>query len=178
VKLRKAPFFSGKLSFILFWPPSSVSFCLSASTAATYIFTCSYLYNYYSYSPTLCIKCWVSPFHTQEDSIKFPYFADLTQRGDRGWKEAQRQGEDRVTLQKTLLVQDLPELASTSPVPRQFLMLQGQNHIWGLLISFFLRSFTQPLKCCGRLNSYAGLFRKLLLKTSSQKQNRQLHYLI
>jgi hypothetical protein len=35
--------------------------------------------------------------------IKLPYFADLTQREDRGWKEAQRQGEDRVTLMKTLL---------------------------------------------------------------------------
>jgi hypothetical protein len=35
------------------------------------------------------------------DLIKFPYFADHTQRGDRGRKEAQRQGEDRVTLRKT-----------------------------------------------------------------------------
>jgi len=34
---------------------------------------------------------------------KLPYFADLTQRGDRGWKQAQRQGEDRITLRKTLL---------------------------------------------------------------------------
>ncbi len=31
-----------------------------------------------------------------------PYFADLTQRGDRGWKEAQRQGEDSVTLRQNL----------------------------------------------------------------------------
>jgi hypothetical protein len=30
------------------------------------------------------------------DFIKLPSFADLTQRGDRGWKEAQRQGEDRM----------------------------------------------------------------------------------
>jgi hypothetical protein len=35
--------------------------------------------------------------------IKLPYFADLTQRGDRGRKEAQRQGEDRMTLRKTLI---------------------------------------------------------------------------
>jgi hypothetical protein len=35
--------------------------------------------------------------------IKLPYFADLIQRGDRGWKEAQRQAEDRMTLRKTLL---------------------------------------------------------------------------
>jgi hypothetical protein len=27
---------------------------------------------------------------------------DLTQRGDRGWKEAQRLDEDKVTLMKTL----------------------------------------------------------------------------
>jgi hypothetical protein len=37
------------------------------------------------------------------DLIKLPYFAYLTQRGDMGWKEAQRQGEDRMTLKKTLL---------------------------------------------------------------------------
>ncbi len=27
------------------------------------------------------------------DLIKFPYFADTTERGDRGWKHAQRQGD-------------------------------------------------------------------------------------
>jgi hypothetical protein len=32
------------------------------------------------------------------DSKNIPHFANLTERGDRGWKEAQRQGEDRVTL--------------------------------------------------------------------------------
>ncbi len=36
------------------------------------------------------ISCW--------DLIKFPYFADISERGDRGWKNAQRQGEDKVTL--------------------------------------------------------------------------------
>jgi len=29
---------------------------------------------------------------------------DLTQRGDRVWKEAQREGEDRVTLRKALII--------------------------------------------------------------------------
>jgi hypothetical protein len=35
--------------------------------AVTYIpiSTCSYLYNYYNYSQTLCIKCWVSEFHNK-----------------------------------------------------------------------------------------------------------------
>jgi hypothetical protein len=28
------------------------------------------------------------------DLLKFLYFADTTERGDRGWKEAQRQGEE------------------------------------------------------------------------------------
>ncbi len=32
------------------------------------------------------------------DLLKCLYFADTTERGDKGWKEAQRQGEDRVTL--------------------------------------------------------------------------------
>ncbi len=31
------------------------------------------------------------------DLLKLPYFADLTQRRDSEWKEAQRQGEDRKT---------------------------------------------------------------------------------
>jgi len=35
--------------------------------------------------------------------IKLPYFADLTQRGDRRWKEAQRHCEDRMTLRKTFM---------------------------------------------------------------------------
>jgi hypothetical protein len=35
--------------------------------------------------------------------VKCLYFADTTESGDRGWKEAQRQGEDRVTLLITLL---------------------------------------------------------------------------
>jgi hypothetical protein len=35
--------------------------------------------------------------------MKFPYFADTIERGDRGWKEAQRQDEDRVTSRITLL---------------------------------------------------------------------------
>jgi hypothetical protein len=37
------------------------------------------------------------------DLLKFLYFTDTTGRGDRGWKEAQRQGEVRVTLRLTLL---------------------------------------------------------------------------
>jgi hypothetical protein len=31
------------------------------------------------------------------DLIKFPYFVDATERGDGGWKQAQRQGEDWIT---------------------------------------------------------------------------------
>jgi hypothetical protein len=35
--------------------------------------------------------------------LKFPYFADITERRDRGWKQAQREGEERVILQITLI---------------------------------------------------------------------------
>jgi hypothetical protein len=35
--------------------------------------------------------------------IKFSYFMDTTERGIGGWKQAQRQGEDRVTLELTLM---------------------------------------------------------------------------
>jgi hypothetical protein len=60
---------------------------------------CSYLYNYYNYSSTICIKC-ISCL----DLVKFHYFANSTERGwDRRWKQAQRQGEELVTLLVTLI---------------------------------------------------------------------------
>jgi hypothetical protein len=37
------------------------------------------------------------------DLIKCPYFAETTERGDRGWNQAERQGEDIVTLRITLI---------------------------------------------------------------------------
>jgi hypothetical protein len=52
--------FGGKVSFIL-----SFLFFLSASTAATCNFTAPSCTTYYNYSWTLCIKCWVSAFHTE-----------------------------------------------------------------------------------------------------------------
>jgi hypothetical protein len=47
---------------------------------------------------------------------KFPYFANTTERrGDKGWKEAQRQGEERVTL--GLSLNDLsPKSLSTTKI--------------------------------------------------------------
>jgi len=37
------------------------------------------------------------------DVLKFPFFADTTERGDREWKQAQRQGDflDNSSTQKT-----------------------------------------------------------------------------
>jgi hypothetical protein len=43
----------------------------------------------------LVLSCSIS----YSDLIKCLYFADTAERGGRAWKEAQRQGEDRVTLQ-------------------------------------------------------------------------------
>jgi hypothetical protein len=37
------------------------------------------------------------------DLMKFPYFTDTTKKGLKGWKEAQRQGEDRVILRISLI---------------------------------------------------------------------------
>jgi hypothetical protein len=36
--------------------------------------------------------------------MKLPYFVDLTQRGDTGWKEAQNEGEDRVTFKENSIM--------------------------------------------------------------------------
>ncbi len=88
----------GELSFILSF---LFPFFLSASTAATYIFTAptcttatitlepcaldaEFRHFVLSWSMSYC------------DFIKCLYFADTTERGDSGWKEAQRQSEDRV----------------------------------------------------------------------------------
>jgi hypothetical protein len=58
------------------------------------------MYNYYNYFEPCALML---SFNTSyPDLIKLPYFADLTQRGDSGRKEAQRQGEDMMTLKKTL----------------------------------------------------------------------------
>jgi hypothetical protein len=53
----------------------------------------------------LCINCWDSVFRTQFQHfiLRFPYFADITKRGLRGWKTGWRQCEDRVTLWISLL---------------------------------------------------------------------------
>jgi hypothetical protein len=73
------------LSFILFWAPLSIY--LSASTAATYTFTAPiYTTSIITSNPKhLCIN--------NPDLLKFNYFADLTQTGIGGWKEAQRHGD-------------------------------------------------------------------------------------
>ncbi len=61
-KLNFSTNFDGKLSFILsFLFPE----LLLISECCYIYFHCSYLYNNYSYSRTLCIKCRVSTFHTE-----------------------------------------------------------------------------------------------------------------
>jgi hypothetical protein len=49
------------------------------------------------------------------DFIKFPYFAHTTEREDRGSKQAQRQGEDRVTLPIILLQHMIPNISTLLP---------------------------------------------------------------
>jgi hypothetical protein len=41
--------------------------------------------------------------NSYEDLLKCLYFVDTIEIGDRGWKEAQRHGEDEVTLWVILL---------------------------------------------------------------------------
>jgi hypothetical protein len=66
-------------------------------------FHSSYLYNHYNYLEACALNAEFQHFVlswsiSYWDLIKCPYFADTTERVNRGWKEAQRQGEDRVTL--------------------------------------------------------------------------------
>ncbi len=96
------------LTFNWGWNPL-LSFVFPKPLHCCYIdFHCSYLYSYYNSSRTFCIKCWDSTFRTEFsisywDFIKFHYLADTTKRGARSWKEAQRRGEDRVTLPISLI---------------------------------------------------------------------------
>jgi hypothetical protein len=91
--------FGSKLSFILsflfFWAsPLLLHIFSPARTCPTTII---------SLEPC-ALKAEFQHFISYLNLIKFPYFADTTEREkDRGWKPAQRQGEDRVTLEITLL---------------------------------------------------------------------------
>jgi hypothetical protein len=77
----KFVFFSIKFTFSMYnFPETTYSFTAPTYTTARITFSISY--------PAF---------------KKIPYFVDPTLRGGRGWKEAQRQGQDKVTLRKTLL---------------------------------------------------------------------------
>ncbi len=93
--------FGGKLSFILCFffswaPPMPATYIFTACIYATTIidFESRALNAEFRYFVLSCsISYW--------DLIKCLYFVDITERGDRGWMDAERQGEDRVTLQIT-----------------------------------------------------------------------------
>jgi len=106
MKLRKPSL------LVVNWVSSCLSFFLSASTAPTYIFTaltctttiislepCALNAEFQHFVLRWSISYW--------DLIKCSYFADTTERGDRGVKGGPktgwRQGEDRVSLWITLI---------------------------------------------------------------------------
>jgi hypothetical protein len=73
------------------------------------------MYRYYNYSQTLCIRTLNSNM-SYPDWMQFHYFLDVSdlrlKGGVWGWKEAQRQGEDRVTLWTSLWAHDFPTFSS------------------------------------------------------------------
>ncbi len=90
MKLRKPSI------FVVNCVPSHLSFFRSASTAATYIFSapnCT--------TTIISLEPCALNGEFSISYLKYLYFADTNERGDRGWKEAQRQGEDRVILRIT-----------------------------------------------------------------------------
>jgi hypothetical protein len=124
----------------------SIRTLLSASTAATYVFiTLTCTTTIISLEPCaldaefqhLVLSCSISYW----DLIKCPYFDDTTERAYRGWKQAQRQGEDRVTLQITLLGVgfghkrlactmgiDVPRKSNRTPIK----VLGSRKEVWSL----------------------------------------------
>ncbi len=92
-----------------FHPVLTLSFLFPEPLHCCYIyFHCSYMYNYYNYLDLYELNAEFQhfiPTFLKNSLLKIPYFADPTQRGNRESKEAQRQGEDRMTLRKTFSVQ-------------------------------------------------------------------------
>jgi hypothetical protein len=104
VKLRKP----SKKKLMVSWVSSCLSSFLERLHCCYIDFHYSYLYNYYKFSQPCVLNAQIQHFVlsfsiSYWDLIKFHYFADTSKRGVRGWKEAQRQGEDRVTLLISLL---------------------------------------------------------------------------
>ncbi len=83
------------------WVSSCLSFFLGTFTAATCICTApNYTTTIISLEPC-ALNAGYQHFILR--FIKMSLLSDTTERGYRGWKEAQRQGEDRVTLPITLI---------------------------------------------------------------------------
>jgi hypothetical protein len=91
------------------WVSFCLCFFLSASTAATYIFTAPNCRTIIISLEPCALNAEYQHFILMSWSISYwylwqrLYFADTTERGNRGWKEAQRQSEERVTLEISLI---------------------------------------------------------------------------
>jgi hypothetical protein len=75
---------------------------------------------------SFCISYW--------DFIKFPYFADTTERGDRWWNEAQRQGEDTMTLPITLVCKEFDDWVRKSSGSDEvgYILTPTAYEVWSL----------------------------------------------
>jgi len=87
--------------------------------------------------------------------LNFPYFVDTTERGDGGWKQAQRQGENRVTLRISLLCDTRFHF--------------GFPWILGLRVGHRQRERERE-SCC--TDTFWWWFRELFLGTESQTEGR------
>ncbi len=96
------------------------------------------------------ISYWVAAF-LYWDLIECLYFVDTTERGDRGWKEAQRQGEDRVILWITLISRrtdsrDLQRVTSCKPICQScYLFCAVIHNSYAFLTILFSLSKDNPL---------------------------------
>jgi hypothetical protein len=95
--LIKCPYFADTI--ISYWDLIKCPYFADTSISYWDLIKCPYFADT-SISYWDLIKC---PYFADTsisywDLIKCPYFADTTKRGDRWWKETQRQSEDRVTL--------------------------------------------------------------------------------
>jgi hypothetical protein len=114
-------------TLVVNWVSSCLSFLLSASTAATYILTAPNCTTTIINLEPCALNAALNFSISYWDLIKCLHFVDTTEREreDRGWKEPQRQDEDRVTLWITLLYEPFNDVPMAAPMHLFFFSLSS-----------------------------------------------------
>ncbi len=97
---QKCTTFCAKLSFNMFW--NRLSFFPERLHWCYIYFHCPYIYNYYNYHEPCALNAEFQHFIPRFNKTSF-LLQTSVKEGIGGEKQAQRQGEDRMTLRKTFM---------------------------------------------------------------------------